>query len=831
MGELIRSQDWSKTPLGPIEQWPQNLLANLSAILESPLPQFICWGNGLMMLYNDAYIKLLGDKHVALGKSLLDVWPEAREAIEPMIAKGFAGESVLVESAPFILLRHGYPEETWFDFSFSPLRDPKERVIGLLNTTFEMTKREKKLRESEERSRAIFEQTAVGMAITTPSGRFLRVNKKYNQLTGYTSDELLDLTYKEITHPDDLERDVTKAEQILSGEIQTYTIEKRYISKNGSVVWVNLTCSLVRNYAGEPDYFMAVVEDISERKQAEQRQREIEDKFSRVFEKAPIPTSLSRISDGALVDVNRAWEAMFGVPRSEALGKTPAQLSISVRPEQRSHLYAELEEKGSILNLEVNWYRTKDNPEPILLANLEVMELGGERYVFTTVQDITERKKAEEEIRNLAKYPEQNPHPVLRVSRSGVVLYSNEAGTSLMDYFGIRVGDPLHSEHMTVIKEAFASGQERELEIALTDRVYLLSVAPVAGEEFINLYGLDVTARKKAEEALGESEERHRAFFEASMDAVMLTSPDGSILAANSAAKKMFMMTEAEICAAGRNGLVDISDPRLPSLFDERSRTGRAFGELKMKRGDGSTFEAEISSGVYQDATGKSLSSLVIRDITERKRAEDRLEMENREIALVNRILRVFAETDDEELFDRILEIVLEGLASSHGVFGYISEPGHLICPSLTKMLDACEIEGKCIHYPPGKWKGLWARALVEKRTIYTNKPSRVPAGHPAITNNLAAPILFRGEVIGLLNLANKESDYTQTDRELLEAMAERISALLYVWIQKKLRQDDRTRAEEALRKSESFYRQTLESIPGMVFTRPAGPSPNFWPT
>jgi PAS domain S-box-containing protein len=116
----------------------------------------------------------------------------------------------------------------------------------------------------------------------------------------------------------------------------------------------------------------------------------------------------------------------------------------------------------------------------------------------------------------------------------------------------------------------------------------------------------EITNRKKAEEALRESEERHRAFFEASMDAVLLTSPDGSILAANPAAKKMFMMTEAEICAAGRNGLVDISDPRLPSLLDERSRSGRVFGELKMKRGDGSTFEAEISSGIYQDATGKN---------------------------------------------------------------------------------------------------------------------------------------------------------------------------------------------------------------------------------
>jgi PAS domain S-box-containing protein len=151
-------------------------------------------------------------------------------------------------------------------------------------------------------------------------------------------------------------------------------------------------------------------------------------------------------------------------------------------------------------------------------------------------------------------------------------------------------------------------------------------------------------------------------------------------------------------------------------------------------------------------------------------------------------------------LFDRALAVVQEEMSSRHGVFGYIAEPGHLICPSLSKMLAECEIEGKCIHYPPEKWKGLWARALTEKRSIYTNDAPPVPRGHPIIHNNLAAPILFQGEAIGLLNLANKEDGYSDEDRDTLDTIAARVAPVLYAWIQRKLREDERRKAEETLR-------------------------------
>ena len=126
-----------------------------------------------------------------------------------------------------------------------------------------------KIEESEEMFSATFEQAAVGIAHVAPDGRWLRVNRKLCDIVGYSRDELMKLTFQEITHPEDLEADLASVKQILAGEIHTYSMEKRYVRKDGSIVWINLTRSLVRKPSGEPKYFVAFIEDITERKQME----------------------------------------------------------------------------------------------------------------------------------------------------------------------------------------------------------------------------------------------------------------------------------------------------------------------------------------------------------------------------------------------------------------------------------------------------------------------------------------------------------------------------------------------------------------------------------
>jgi len=124
---------------------------------------------------------------------------------------------------------------------------------------------------SDERFKVTFEQAAVGIAHVLPDGKFLRINQKFCDIVGYTKKEMQSRTFQKITHPDDLDTDLEFMQQVLDGEIETYSMEKRYLRKNHEIVWINLTVSLLCEDTGEPSYFIAVVQDITERKEAEEK--------------------------------------------------------------------------------------------------------------------------------------------------------------------------------------------------------------------------------------------------------------------------------------------------------------------------------------------------------------------------------------------------------------------------------------------------------------------------------------------------------------------------------------------------------------------------------
>lgn len=136
---VIAEFDWSKSPLGPIDLWPQSLKTALGSMLLSRFPKAIVWGGEHITFHNDAFKPILGDKPPAIGRSFSDVWQEAWPELKPMVDKAYAGEATYIENFPLVIDRHGYPEQAYFTFCYSPIRAEGGEICGMMDTVMETT--------------------------------------------------------------------------------------------------------------------------------------------------------------------------------------------------------------------------------------------------------------------------------------------------------------------------------------------------------------------------------------------------------------------------------------------------------------------------------------------------------------------------------------------------------------------------------------------------------------------------------------------------------------------------------------------------------------------
>lgn len=139
IAERIREHDWASTPLGPLESWPDTLKTTVALCLGSRFPQAVLWGEELITLHNDAFSEILGAKPLALGQPFSKVWQEAWSEIELMAQRALAGEAVFIEDFPLVIDRHEGPEQAYFTFCYSPIRDQHGAIVGMLDTVTETT--------------------------------------------------------------------------------------------------------------------------------------------------------------------------------------------------------------------------------------------------------------------------------------------------------------------------------------------------------------------------------------------------------------------------------------------------------------------------------------------------------------------------------------------------------------------------------------------------------------------------------------------------------------------------------------------------------------------
>ncbi|MDB5936236.1 MAG: hybrid sensor histidine kinase/response regulator [Massilia sp.] len=193
----MRAHDWSRSPIGPPAYWPTSLASMVGMILNSKFPMFVLWGPEYVMLYNDSYLPVLGERHGhALGRPMPAVWPEVWPDIAPIVTRAYDGEASFFDNLPVTLERNGFPEQAWFMFSYSPLRDEQGAVGGAICVCSETTQQvmeKTSLHRSEARWRALFENMQegffVGEAMRDEAGRmvdfrFIEVNPAFGGQTG-----------------------------------------------------------------------------------------------------------------------------------------------------------------------------------------------------------------------------------------------------------------------------------------------------------------------------------------------------------------------------------------------------------------------------------------------------------------------------------------------------------------------------------------------------------------------------------------------------------------------------------------------------------------------
>jgi PAS domain S-box-containing protein len=376
----------------------------LRTLIEKIPSMVAYWDSSLRCRFaNRAYERWFGVSPEALiGKHISELLGPLYELNLPYIEGALRGEQQEFERAipdpSGGAARHSVA-------SYIPdLVDGSVRGFFVLVTDVSAIKRvELALRESEERFRLTIDEAPIGMALVAKDGRFVRVNRALCEIVGYTTDELTGLTFQAITHPDDLDADLALAGQLARGEIPRYQLEKRYIRKDGTVVEIMLSGSVVRAHDGAPLYFIAQIEDITERKRMETERRLAEARSSGIL----------AISADAIISVdeqqritmfNKGAESIFGYSANEAIG-APLDLLVpeSLRAIHRVHMdrFAAGQEVARRMGERTATIRgrRKNGEEFPADSTISKLVIDGKPFLTVALRDITEPERAREALR------------------------------------------------------------------------------------------------------------------------------------------------------------------------------------------------------------------------------------------------------------------------------------------------------------------------------------------------------------------------------------------------------------------------------------------------
>ncbi len=414
MGTITR--DITEARRAAVER--ERLLAQAKELFDQASDSiFIADSDGRFTDVNASACKMLGyTREELLAKTIVDIIPPAdvprlTATREYLLSPGTA------EVAEWTQLKK---DGTPFPVEVSSKILADGRWQAFVRDISERKRIERALQESEERFRLTFDEAPIGMGLVALDGRFVRVNRALCDIVGYSPAELKGLTFQAITHPDDLDADLVHAARFARGEIQRYQREKRYVRKDGTIVHVALNVSSLRGRDGAPLYNISQIEDITERKHAEDGLRRSESQYRGLIEH--MPDGVFAYHGGRIVFANQAFASLLGYADGAALIDKP--IGALLHPDDRravSQRIRALRKAGSSAPpKELRMIGSDGAIRNVETVGLEA-QFGGQSSIVVIVRDLTERKRAEEALR------------ISEAKFSGIVSISADAIISIDD--------------------------------------------------------------------------------------------------------------------------------------------------------------------------------------------------------------------------------------------------------------------------------------------------------------------------------------------------------------------------------------------------------------
>ena len=536
------------------------------------------------------------------------------------------------------------------------------------------------LQNSEERFRSIFEQAAVGIALLDPDGRFEGINQRGCEILGYSQEELLTRTHRELIAPENVLENDRSLEQLLRGEIHTFSQEQRYCRKDGNWVWVNLTMSLMSSSQGQAQSLLAILEDISARKRTEAALQQSEEEYRCLVNN--IREVIFQVdAKGRWCFLNPAWSEITGYSVAETLGTPFLNYTyfedFSYNQEQfqalinhhQSHCRYEVRyqiRNGGFCWMEVT-ARVTENREG------EITGITG------TLKDVTERRQVEDQLRAIINTV---PGLVSWVSSDGYYLGVNQQLAQTLnlapeDFVGKEIGF-LNSSSAFVqfMYEFLASGNSATSQVIETKikngetRSFLIAAQKYRQASAAVLIGIDITERKQAELALKESENQFRQLAE-NIEQVfwMVDLTEQRFIYISPAYESTWGRSVQSAYDSPTDWLKAVHPDDYQQVIEASRRQirGEYNEEYRIIRPDGEIrWIHDRAFPVHNDKGKVYRIAGIAEDITERKRAKEALKKRERYLkALVGIQRRLLASTVDNRLYEEVLAILGDACEAS----------------------------------------------------------------------------------------------------------------------------------------------------------------------